>query len=108
MSGKYPHRIDLLARGLQKDQFGDEVETWTTWAPSVPADVHPLSGREFIEAGADQAQLKARIQIPYKPGVESTMRVVHDGVEYGIQAVLPDPTARRHLTLMVSTEPDNA
>lgn len=107
MSGKYPHRIELLARALVKDGFGDEVETWTSWAPSVPADVHPLSGREFIEAGADQAQLKARIEIPYLPGVVSNMRAVHDGVEYEIQAVLPDPTARRHLTLMVSTRPED-
>ena len=28
------------------------------------------------------------------------MRVTHDGKAYNIRAVLPDPTLRRHLTLM--------
>jgi len=28
------------------------------------------------------------------------MRITHDGNTYNIKAVLPDPTARRHLTLM--------
>jgi head-tail adaptor len=31
------------------------------------------------------------------------MRVNHDGTLYNIRAVLPDPTLKRHITLMCET-----
>ncbi|MBB4126223.1 SPP1 family predicted phage head-tail adaptor [Xanthomonas translucens] len=93
---------------LVRDGFGDEVEAWKTWRDEVPAEVVPLSGKEFIAAGADQATLAARIEIPYLAGVLSTMRVRHEGREYRITAVLPDATGRDHLTLMAALPKANA
>ncbi|MRG98866.1 phage head closure protein [Xanthomonas sontii] len=101
-AGKYRQRIELLAVTRVRDGFGEEVETWASWRQDVPAEVVPLSGKEFIAAGADQAVLAARIEIPYLSGVLTTMRIRHDGHEYWISAVLPDPTGRDHLTLMAS------
>ena len=66
----------------------------------VPAEVWPLSGREYIAAQAEQAGVTTRITIRYQAGIEPAMRVLHDGKAYNIRAVLPDPTLRRHLTLM--------
>lgn len=41
------------------------------------------------------------MEIPYLPGLLNTMRVMFDGQVYAIRAVLPDPTARSHINLMV-------
>jgi SPP1 family predicted phage head-tail adaptor len=97
------HRIDIDAPGGVQDPDSGEVTTgWAPFAVDVPAEVVPLSGREFIQSEAGQHEVTARMTIRYMPGVEPTMRVRFDGDTYSISAVLPDPTGRRHITLMVS------
>ncbi len=93
------HRVTIERKTAGADAWGQLVETWETVA-IVPAEVWPLSGREFVAAQAEQAGVTTRITIRYQAGIEPAMRVTHDGRTYNIKAVLPDPTARRHLTLM--------
>jgi SPP1 family predicted phage head-tail adaptor len=103
LAQKYRHRIDLDAPGGAQDpETGEVTVGWTPFAASVPAEVVPLSGREFIQSDAGQHEVTARVEIRYMPGVVPEMRMRFDGDVYQIAAVLPDPTARKHLTLMVS------
>ena len=100
-AGALRHRITLEHNVTTRDEWGGEVAAWQTFAADVPAEVVPLSGREFIAAGELQGEVQARITIRYLPGVLDTMRIQFDSAVYVIRAVLPDPTGRRHLTLMV-------
>lgn len=100
-AGKYRHRIELQDQGLVRDPLGGDIKAWQPWKADVPAEVVPLSGREFTAATAEHGTVTARIEIPYLPGVEGAMRVLFDGKIYAVRAVLPDPTARGHITLMV-------
>ena len=93
------HRITVEQLATTRDEFGGVVESWGTVA-IVPAEVWPLSGREFVAAQAEQAGVTTRITIRYQAGIEPAMRITHDGRAYNIRAVLPDQTARRHITLM--------
>ena len=93
------HRITIEQKTAGADAWGQPVETWETVA-IAPAEVWPLSGREYIAAQAEQAGVTTKITIRYQAGIEPAMRITHDGKTYNIKAVLPDPTARRHLTLM--------
>ena len=93
------HRITIERKTAGADAWGQPVETWETVA-IAPAEVWPLSGREYIAAQAEQAGVTTKITIRYQAGIEPAMRITHDGRTYNIRAVLPDPTARRHLTLM--------
>ncbi len=102
-AGKYRHRLTLQAYQTVRDPLGGDAKMWTDWRPDVPAEVVPLSGREFIAAQAEHGRVDARMEIPYLPGVLPTMRVLFDGAVYAIRAVLPDATARRHITLMVDS-----
>jgi SPP1 family predicted phage head-tail adaptor len=103
-SGKLRHRISIEALvSVVNTTTGATEEQWVAFISGVPADVVPLSGREFVAAAAKQSEIAARITIRYTPGVLPTMRVNHDDTIYGIKAVLPDPTLRRHLTLMCDT-----
>lgn len=100
-AGKYRHRVTLQAFTLVRDQLGGDRKAWMDWHKDVPAEVVPLSGREFTAASAEHGQVTARMEIPYLPGVLNTMRVMFDGQVYAVRAVLPDPTARSHINLMV-------
>ena len=93
------HRVTIEQKTTGADAWGQPIETWETVA-IVPAEVWPLSGREYIAAQAEQAGVTTKITTRYQAGIEPAMRVTHDGMTYNIKAVLPDPTLRRHLTLM--------
>ena len=93
------HRITIERKTAGADAWGQPVETWETVA-IAPAEVWPLSGREYIAAQAEQASVTTKITVRYQAGIEPAMRITHDGKTYNVRAVLPDPTARRHLTLM--------
>lgn len=75
---------------------------WTNFREDIPAEIVPLSGREFLAANAEQAETSARATIRFDPDITPDMRIVFDGLAYNILSVLPDPTYRRHLTLMLS------
>ena len=100
------HRITIERLSTTRDEFGGAVEAWETVA-IVPAEVWPLSGREFVAAQAEQAGVTTRITIRYQAGIEPAMRITHDGRTYNIKAVLPDPTLRRHITLMCESGVNN-
>lgn len=99
--GRLRHRGDIERPATVQDPVTLALrDTWATFATGVPAEVVPLSGREFIAAQAEQAGVTTRITIRYLVGVLPEMRFRHLGVAYNIKAVLPDPTFRKHLTLM--------
>jgi SPP1 family predicted phage head-tail adaptor len=101
------HRVDIEVFGVTVDSnTGAVSEEWTTFAENVPAEIMPMSGREFVAASAIQAGVNTKITIRYIDGVLPAMRVVHEGVFYNIKAVLPDPTLRRHITLMCASGVD--
>lgn len=107
-AGALRHRIDIQQLVIDRDDDGRRTEDWQTIRTSdepelIPAEIVPLSGREFIAAQAVQAGVNTRITIRWRPGVRAAMRVVHDGDIYNIKAALPDPTLRRHISLMCET-----
>lgn len=99
--GTLRHRITIQSRTDTQDDFGAPVYSWTTFLADVPADVVPVTGKEYLAAGSTSAQVVAKATIRYAAGILPTMRVIHDGATYVIQAVLPDATARKSITLML-------
>lgn len=99
-AGVLRHRIDI--ESLQSTQTSDGIaqEAWLPWLENEPAEIVALSGREFIAAAAAQAGVTHRITVRERPGLLASMRIVHDGQLFNIRAILPDPTLRRHLTIM--------
>lgn len=110
--GKYRRRIKLQTGGDTQDtNTGVMTSGWTDWRTGIPAAIEPLSAREFISAGATQARVSTRIEIPYLAGVLPTMRVVDDrGVVYSIEGPpLPDKkSGMHHLTLLCNQGEDTA
>ena len=103
-AGRLRHRIVIEQQVKARDATsGAETITWQTYQASVPAELMPMSGKEFQAANAQQSETLTRCLIRYLPGLDETMRVTHDGVEYNIRAILPDRTLRRHLNLMLAS-----
>ena len=102
-AGQLRQRVLLQRNGQQQDpDTGEMINGWSDVA-KVPCSVEPVSGREFIAGQATQNEITARIVIRYRAGITSSMRAVHRGVTYNIEAVLPDKNSgREYLTLMVS------
>jgi SPP1 family predicted phage head-tail adaptor len=95
------HRVDVQNFATVVDSnTGAVSDLWTDFDTDVPAEVWPMSGREFVAAQAIQAGVTTKITIRYQAGIEQRMRILHEGKTYNIQAVLPDPTLRKYLTLM--------
>ena len=100
--GDFRHDITIEQYTATRDPVsGAEIESWVTYLSGVPAIVAPVSGKEYLSAGAEQAGITAKIIIRYDSGVTSKMRIVFDGRTYVIVDIMPDATAREYLVMMV-------
>ncbi|HCF5688189.1 TPA: phage head closure protein [Pseudomonas aeruginosa] len=91
-AGRLRHRVDIQSKVQTQDpQTGEIIETWVTTWPQVPAEIAPLSVREYIAAQAIQSNISARIVIRYREGMLPTMRILHKGRIYNPAGWLPDP-----------------
>jgi SPP1 family predicted phage head-tail adaptor len=96
------HRVTLQSQvQTQNATHGGVTLLWVDVETDLPAEVVPLSGREFIHAQTNQVQSTARITLRYREDIDESMRIIFDGWIFGITAILPDPSARRWLTVMV-------
>ena len=104
-AGDLRHRIVIQHHVEQQDSATGEVTMeWEAYA-TVWAAVEPLSARDLIAAQAGQSEASGRITIRYRPGVLSTMRILHRGQIFTIIGQpLPDKASGlEYLTLVVAT-----
>jgi SPP1 family predicted phage head-tail adaptor len=102
LSTRLRHRVDFEELTTEQDsETGAVSEVWMPILTDVPADIIPLSGREFIAAQSIQSGITARIVCRYPlPGVKPSGRIKHGDDIYNIKVILPDRTLRRHLSIM--------
>ena len=83
-AGRLRQRIAIQQKVESRDSNGAVIETWQTIAglEAVPAELAPLSTREFLAAQAQQSEIRARIRIRYRTGLDATMRALHRGLVY--------------------------
>lgn len=104
---KLRHRVTIEQRSVSQDSSGDMVTTWSTFAANVPAEVAPLSVREFIGSQSLQSAITARIMIRYRAGLTADMRILHNGKIYNPQGWLPDPDSGLDYVTAPCTEGTN-
>lgn len=74
------------------DADGTQAETWgDAYGTMISAEIAPLSGRELVAADAVQGKVNTRIRLRHRPGLKPSMRVLHRGTVYNVEAVVPDP-----------------
>ncbi len=98
-AGDLDQRAKIQALESGQDALGQPFNTWLDIA-EVWCAFEPLTGREYLAAGAMVSAVEVRVRMRYRPGINSSMRVIHDGETYGIGAVIHVKSARQELQLM--------
>lgn len=105
-AGRLRHRITIQRKVVERDSNGAQLERWVTvpGLSAVPAEVSPLSTREFLQSAAIQAEIKGRMRIRYVAGLDATMRALCEGLVYQFAGTpFVDPEyGRLWLTIPVS------
>lgn len=110
-AGALRHRIAIQRKVIERNPAsGAVIESWQTvpGLSSVPAEIAPLSTREFLSAAQMQSEIRGRIIIRYIPGValDATMRAYQadTGLVYQFAGTpfVDAETGRDRLTIPVS------
>lgn len=107
LANRLRHRVAIQERvNVQNSSTGAVTVSWdnvwldsTTELDSVPAEVLTGPGREFNQSGSEQAEISARINLRWFPGLTQKMRIVWDGNIFNIHSIETDLTARREYRL---------
>jgi len=95
-------RVTIQEKQRVQDSNGILTDTWVDIATDVRASVRSISGRELIAVSQNVAQYDSMIII-YKRDINESMRIVFDGRNYDIEAIIPDVTNEVYTTLMCKT-----
>lgn len=102
-AGNLRHRVAIEQQVTETDSSG-AVETFWEYVTTVWASIDDVSGRELLLAEQVQSGVSTRIVTRFRPEIEASMRVKHNGVIYNIEAIISDPdSGREYLTLQCST-----
>lgn len=99
--GKLDRRITIQSATTAPDAYGEPIETWSDLA-TLWAQVVPLGGREFFEARQVNAEQTVRFRIRYRADITREMRVIYDGLTYGIEAAEEDRRFDRLEALLIT------
>lgn len=109
-AGKLRHRVTIQSPvRVQNSATGELTTTWVDVHVAVPAAIEPLSVKDFLQSGADQSHITARITIRWLSGLVPTMRLVgacgcHSGKVYSIKGLLEDKDTGTDYVTMPCTE----
>ena len=91
--------ITIRKHGKVKDESGAVKLDWFDYA-QVWANVRHNSGAESIKAESVTSVVRASVRIYYRDDITNAMRLVINGADYSIVAVMPDLVGRVYLDLV--------
>lgn len=84
--GDLRHRITVQKFTTTISENGFEVETWQDYK-TVWASTSNLSGREYYQAAAVQAEKTVKFLMRYTEGIDASMRILFKGKHYDITSI---------------------
>ena len=84
---------------VQNTTTGAITYEWENFISDVPAEILTGAGREFMQSGATQNEIAARINLRWFPGLTQKMRIVWDTNTYNILSIETDITGRQEYRL---------
>jgi SPP1 family predicted phage head-tail adaptor len=99
-AGRLRHQVIIEHKVVERDPvYNSEIVSWEAYTDAW-ASIAGLTGREYVASAImEVAATTSKITMRYKADIDSTMRITHAGVIYGIDAILPDER-RKFMTLM--------
>lgn len=99
--GKRNRRITIQMFTTIIDDEGYQVEAWKDIA-TVWAYIKNLHGNEFFQAQAINSKASSKINIRYKKGLDTSMRVIYNEKPYNILYV--DDIEEKHIEIELLCE----
>lgn len=99
MSDRKPNLVVLQRRGTAQDAAGQPIEDWTTLRREW-AEITPTSGREFMAASGERADVTHKVCVWYGSGVLPRDRILYGTRTFDIISVLDKNEGHRELDLM--------
>ena len=102
-SGRLDKRVtiqQLVTGSPTQNAGGEQEDVWTT-VHTVWASVRPLRGRELFAAQQINSEISSTVQIRYRAGITSKMRLSYDGRLFDILAVVNPDERNEQLVLSV-------
>lgn len=84
--GSLKHRVTIQKLVMNVNENGFEVEAWQDYK-TVWASVSNLTGREYYEAAAVQAEETVKFTIRYLSSLTTDMRILFQGKQYNITSI---------------------
>jgi SPP1 family predicted phage head-tail adaptor len=88
--------------GSDRDSFGAQSFTWTTYLNDRWASVRPLSMNELFRADQVQAQIDTEVIMRYATGISPDMLVIYGSKEYNIHSIIDTGDQHREMRLLCS------
>lgn len=104
--GKFNERITIQSLVVTKGASGGKQPGWVDFAVNVAASRRDFGGIEkpaTAVAGGQVAIARTEFEMHWMPGVDSTMRVLHDGAVHNIRHVNNFAGRRQSLILTCDT-----
>jgi SPP1 family predicted phage head-tail adaptor len=94
----YRYVIDIKSRLSTQNSYGEE-SSYTTLFSSIFAAKEPLIGRELYQAESVNSRVELKFRMHYFEGLDESMRVYCDGIDYEIISVVNVKGLNRELLL---------
>lgn len=98
-SGKLKHRITIQAATETRNDTGDVLKSWATFADRW-ASIEPLTGRELMKAQQVSSEVTHKVTIRYLAGVTPQHRILFGSRVFNINSVLDSMEQHKELVLM--------
>lgn len=96
------HRITVQQPVETQDATGQPVVSWSDVFLNEPADWTPTGGVETMRGRQLEAGTKGIFRVNYRTGYTPQMRVVYEGINYGITYVNQVDGLRHEIELLVA------
>lgn len=97
--GLMRHKITIQRLGSARNEFGEPEDNWEEVAV-VRASIQPVSGRDFMAAMKEQAEVTHKVTIRYNQAVNASMRVLYGKRVLTILHVIDTWEQHREMALM--------
>ena len=99
--GSMRQRVTIQQPIETLDATGQPVVTWSNWLLNEPAKFEPTGGIEYMRGRQLEASTLGIFTVRYRDGYMATMRILHNGMTYGITAQNPVEGGRRYIEIIV-------
>lgn len=102
-AGRLRQRVTIQARTLTKNQYHEQIETWTDGA-CIAADVVPITAPESVAGDRIEVQQRYRVTIRYRDDITPRTRLKWGTKLLDVNQVINRDERGRALDLLCSVE----